>query len=94
MTGGDFSDVVARGAAVEMEDAAEFEFDGGAWRLRHGRGGWEIQFESEMGEEAIVVERGGFDGGRMPFDIDGEPHELALEDFERVDAFARRRGLV
>lgn len=89
----DFSDVISPAAQIELVDVIEFEFDGGVWRLRREGHRWEVQFESEAGEEAIVVEREDFVDGKFDFNIDGAVHTLTLGDFEGVEAFVRERGI-
>lgn len=83
----EFNDVLSQDVQIEETAASEFEFEDGLWCLRRERNHWEINFESEEGEESIIVEREDFVNGKFGFDIDGEEHELLLEDFDRIDKF-------
>jgi hypothetical protein len=83
----EFGDVLSPDVWVEESEVSEFEFDDGLWRLRRERNHWEITFESEEGEENIIVEREDFVNGKLGFDIDGTEYELLLEDFDRIDKF-------
>jgi hypothetical protein len=90
----DFSDVLAPDIKLEEVSVAEFEFEDGLWRLRRERNHWEILFESEKGEEGIIVERENFVDGKFGFEIDGKEHELLLEDFDRIEKFAYEKDLI
>jgi hypothetical protein len=83
----EFDDVLAEDIQVEETASIEFEFDDGKWCLKRERNHWEIQFESEDGEEGTIVEREEFVNGKFQFDIDGIEYELLLEDFDRIDKF-------
>jgi coenzyme F420-reducing hydrogenase beta subunit len=83
----DPSDVISSDIQVEEASVSEFEFEDGLWSLRRERNHWEIIFESEDGEEGIIVEREDFIDGKFEFEIDGSEHALPLEDFDRIDKF-------
>jgi hypothetical protein len=83
----EFSDVLSEDIQIEEILISEFEFENGLWSLRKERNHWEITFESETGEEGIIVEREDFVGGKFCFEIDGCEHELLLEDFDKIDKF-------
>jgi hypothetical protein len=88
----DFSDVLAPDIKLEEVAALEFEFDD--FVLRRESHHWEIQFEDADGKQGIVVEREDFVDGKLGFEIDGEEHELPLEDFDRIEKFAYEKGLI
>jgi hypothetical protein len=92
----DFSDVLDPNAVIEIINVLEFEFDTGMWCLQREQRWhrWEIQFESDEGEESIIVEREDFVDGKLPFDIDGKPYALLLEDFDKIEKFAYEKGLI
>jgi hypothetical protein len=92
----DFSDVLDPNAVIEKVGVAEFGFDDEAWCLKREQlwHRWEIQFESNEGEESIIVEREDFVDGKLEFDIDGNSHVLLLEDFDRIEKFAYEKGLI
>jgi hypothetical protein len=90
----EFNDVLSKDVQVEEITISEFEFEDGLWSLRRERNHWEIVFESEDGEEGIIVEREDFTNGRFGFEIDGAEHELLLEDFDRIDKFAYENRLI
>jgi hypothetical protein len=92
----DFSDVLDPSVIIEETGVVEFEFDDGGWVLRREQQWhrWEIQFESDGGEEFIIVEREDFVDGKLPFDIDGTPYALLLEDFDKIEKFAYENGLI
>jgi hypothetical protein len=92
----DFSDVLDPNAVIETIDILEFEFDDGMWHLQREPQWhrWEIQFESDEGEEAIIVEREDFADGKLSFDIDGKPYALLLEDFDKIEKFVYEKGLI
>jgi hypothetical protein len=92
----DFSDILDPNITIETCDVLEFEFDDGMWRLQREQQWhrWEIQFESDEGEESTIVEREDFVDGKLPFDIDGKPHTLLLEDFDKIEKFAYGKGLI
>jgi hypothetical protein len=93
MTGtNEFSDVLSPDITVEEISALEFEFDD--FVLRRELHHWEINFESEEGEEGIVVEREDFVNGKLEFDIDGRKKEFLLEDFDRIEKFVYENGLI
>jgi hypothetical protein len=81
----DPSDVLANDIKVEKTTALEFEFNNFVLRreMRH----WEIQFEDSEGEQGITIEREDFTNEKFEFDIDNQPYELLLEDFDRIDKF-------
>jgi len=81
----EFSDVLAKDIAIEQTTALEFEFDN--FILRREGHHWEINIETEAGEETIVVEREDFLDGKFEFDIDGSPVIFLLEDFDRIEKF-------
>jgi hypothetical protein len=83
----EFNDVLSKEIQVEEISVSEFEFEDGLWGLRKERNHWEIVFESEDGEEGMIVEREDFVNGKFGFEIDGSEHELLLEDFDRIDKF-------
>jgi hypothetical protein len=83
----EFDDVLSKDIQVEEVVVSEFEFEDGLWSLRKERNHWEIVFESENGEEGIIVEREDFVNGEFSFEIDGSDHKLLLEDFDKVDKF-------
>jgi hypothetical protein len=83
----EFDDVLAKDIQVEETTTTEFEFDDGVWYLKRERNHWEIQFESEDGEEGMIVEREDFVNGKFGFEIDGTEYELLLEDFDKIDKF-------
>jgi hypothetical protein len=83
----EFSDVLSNDIQVEEIAVSEFEFEDGLWSLRRERNHWEILFDSEEGEEGLIVEREAFINGKFGFEIDGSEHELLLEDFDRIDKF-------
>jgi hypothetical protein len=83
----EYNDVLSKDIQVEEVNATEFEFEDGLWSLRKERNHWEIVFESEEGEEGIIVEREDFVDGKFGFEIDGSEHELLLDDFDRIDKF-------
>jgi hypothetical protein len=89
-----FDGVLSQDIQVEEVSASEFEFDDGLWRLRRERNHWEIIFESEEGEEGMVVEREDFVNGKLGFEINGLEHELLLEDFDRIEKFAYENRLI
>jgi hypothetical protein len=88
----DFSDVLAKDIKVEETTALEFEFDN--FVLRREGHHWEINIETENGEESIVVEREDFVNGKFEFDLDGQTGVLLLEDFDRIEKFAHEKGLI
>jgi hypothetical protein len=88
----DFSDVLASDIKIEQANALEFEFDN--FILRREGHHFEIQYEDSEGEQGIIVEREDFVGGKLEFDIDGQPYELLLEDFDRIEKFAYEKGLI
>jgi hypothetical protein len=90
----EFSDVLSNDIQVEEIAVSEFEFEDGLWSLRKERNHWEIVFESEDGEEGMIVEREDFINGKFGFEIDGSEHELLLEDFDRIEEFAYKNGLI
>jgi hypothetical protein len=90
----DFSDVLDPVAVIEEISVIEFDFDEGAWVLRREGRHWEIQLESDEGEEFIIVEREDFLNGKLSFDIDGKLYALLLEDFDRIEKFAYEKGLI
>jgi hypothetical protein len=83
----EYNDVLSKDIQVEETNTTEFEFEDGLWSLRKERNHWEIVFESEDGEEGIIVEREDFLDGKFGFEIDGSEHKLLLEDFDRIDKF-------
>ena len=83
----EFNDVLSKDIQIEEVSVSEFEFEDGLWSLRRERNHWEIVFESEEGEEGIVVEREDFVDGKFGFEIDGAEYEFLLEDFDRIDKF-------
>jgi hypothetical protein len=83
----EYNDVLSKDAQIEEVNTTEFEFEDGLWNLRKERNHWEIIFESEDGEEGMIVEREDFVDGKFGFEIDGSEHELLLEDFDRIDKF-------
>lgn len=85
----DFSDVMISDPKIEVIESYEFSFDNDKWVLKRENNHWEIQFQSEVGEESIVVEREDFIDGKIVFDIDNIKHELLLEDFDRIEIFAK-----
>ena len=87
-----FDDVLAKDITVEETTALEFEFDN--FTLRRERNHWQAEFESEAGEETLIVEREDFIDGKLAFDIDGKPECLLLEDFDRIEKFAYEKGLI
>jgi hypothetical protein len=89
----EFNDVLSKDIQVEETSATEFEFEDGLWSLRKERNHWEILFESEDGEEGIIVEREDFVNGKFEFGIDGNEHEILLEDFNRIEKFMYERNL-
>jgi hypothetical protein len=89
----DFSDVLAPDIQVEEISVSEFEFEDGLWVLRKERNHWEVFFESEAGEEGMIVEIEDFVNGKFEFEIDGNEHELLLEDFNRIEKFMYERNL-
>ena len=82
-----FDDVLEKDIQVEEISSCEFEFDDGKWCLKRERNHWEIQFESENGEECITLEREDFINGIFTFDIDNRQYTLSLEDFDRIETF-------
>jgi hypothetical protein len=90
----DFSDVLDPNVVIEEANVIEFEFDDGAWILRREGRHWEIQLESDEGEESIIVEREDFAEGKLSFDIDGKPYALLLEDFDRIEKFVYEKGMI
>jgi hypothetical protein len=88
----DLSDVLANDIKIEQTKAFEFEFDNFILRREGHR--WEIQFENAEGEQGLIVEREDFVDGKLEFDIDAQPHELLLEDFDRIEKFAYEKGLI
>jgi hypothetical protein len=83
----EFNDVLSNDIQVEEVAISEFEFEYGLWSLRREKNHWEIIFESEEGEEGIIVEREDFIDGNFVFEIDGSEHKLLLEDFDKIDKF-------
>jgi hypothetical protein len=83
----EFNDVLSKDVQVEEIVVSEFEFEDGLWSLRREKNHWEIIFESEDGEEGIVIEREDFLNGKFEFEINGIEHELLLEDFDKIDKF-------
>jgi hypothetical protein len=83
----DFDDVLSKDIQIEETVVSEFEFEDGLWSLRREKNHWEIIFESEDGEEGIIVEREDFLNGKFGFEIDGSEHELLIEDFDKIDKF-------
>jgi hypothetical protein len=83
----DFDDVLSKDIQIEETVVSEFEFEDGLWSLRREKNHWEIIFESEDGEEGIIVEREDFLNEKFGFEIDGSEHEILLEDFDRIDKF-------
>jgi hypothetical protein len=90
----DFSNILSQDIQIEEVSVSEFEFEDGLWILRRERNHWEILFESEEGEEGLIVEREDFVDGKFGFEIDGEKHEILLEDFDRIEKFAYEKGLI
>jgi hypothetical protein len=88
----DFYDVLASDIKVEHTTVLEFEFDD--FVLRRELHHWEITFEDQEGEQGIIVEREDFVDGKFEFSIDDLPHELLLEDFDRIEKFAYEKGLI
>jgi hypothetical protein len=88
----DLSDVLASDIKIEQTKALEFEFDN--FILRRERHRWEIQFENAEGEQGLIVEREDFVDGKLEFNIDDQPHELLLEDFDSIEKFAYEKGLI
>lgn len=88
----EFDDVMDKNVQVEQASALEFEF--GGFVLRRERNRWEIQFEDAEGEQELVVEREDFTDGRIEFDIDGRLCVLTLEDFDRIEEFSYKNGLI
>jgi hypothetical protein len=89
----DFSDILSKDIQIEEVSTTEFEFEDGLWRLRRERNHWEILFESEDGEEGVIVERENFINGKFEFEIDGTEHEFLLEDFDKIEKFMCNNGL-
>jgi hypothetical protein len=81
----DFNNVIDKDITIEEVNTIEFDFFD--FILRRENNHYEVQFESEEGEIAIVVEREDFVNGKFGFEIDGSEHELLLEDFDRIDKF-------
>jgi hypothetical protein len=90
----EFNDVLSQEIQLEELSVSEFEFEDGLWNLRRERNHWEILFESEEGEEGIIVEREDFIDGKLKFEIDGFEQELLLEDFDRIDKFVYEKGII
>jgi hypothetical protein len=89
----EFNDVLSPNIQIEEQNVLEFEFDNFSL-LREGHH-WEILIEdAEEGETGIIVEREDFVNGKLEFDIDARPHELLLEDFDRIEKFAYEKGLI
>jgi hypothetical protein len=83
----EFDDVLAKDVQVEETQNYEFEFEDGLWCIKRERNHYEICFESEEGEEGMVVEQEDFENGIFGFEIDGTEHELLLADFDRINKF-------
>jgi hypothetical protein len=83
----EFNDVISKNVQIKEVTISEFEFEDGFWSLRREKNHWEISFESETGEEGIIVEREDFLNGKFGFEIDGSEHEILLEDFDKIDKF-------
>jgi hypothetical protein len=83
----EFNDVLSEDIQIEEISVTEFEFEDGLWSLRRERNHWEIIFESEDGEEGIIVEREEFVNGKFGFEIDGTEYELFIEDVDKIDKF-------
>ena len=88
----EFDDVLAKDIALEQTTALEFEFDN--FILRREMNHWEINIETENGEEGIPIEREDFLDDKFEFDIDGSPVIFLLEDFDRIEKFAFEKGLI
>jgi hypothetical protein len=89
----EFNDVLSKDVQIEETTVSEFEFEDGLWSLRRERNHWEIVFESEDGEEGVIVERENFINGKFEFEIDGTEHELLLEDFDEIEKFMGNKSL-
>jgi hypothetical protein len=83
----EFNDVLSPDIQIEEITVPEFEFEDGLWGLRREQNHWEALFESEAGEESLIIEREDFVNGVFGFEFDGKNHELLLEDFDRIDKF-------
>jgi hypothetical protein len=79
--------VLSKDVQIKEITISEFEFEDGLWSLHREKSHWGIVFESEDGEEGIIVEREDFLNGEFGFEIDGSEHELLLEDFDKIDKF-------
>ncbi|MDR2407355.1 MAG: hypothetical protein LBE13_04485 [Bacteroidales bacterium] len=90
----EFNDVLSKDIQVEEVTVAEFEFEDGLWSLRRERNHWEIVFESEDGEEGIIIEREDFVDDKFGFEIDGSEHELLLEDLDKIEEFMYEKRLI
>jgi hypothetical protein len=90
----EFNDVLSKNIQVEEAAITEFEFEDGLWCLRRERNHWEIIFESEDGEEGMIIEREDFVDGKFRFEIDSSEHELLLEHFDRIEEFAYKNELI
>jgi hypothetical protein len=90
----EFNDVLSKDVKIEEISVTEFEFEDGLWSLRRERNHWEIFFDSEDGEEGVVVEREDFINDKFGFEIDGTEHEFLLEDFDRIEKFAYKNDII
>ena len=88
----DFSDVLSDDIQIVQSVALEFEFDN--FILRRELNHWEITFESEEGEEGIIVEREDFIDGKFEFNINDQLCFLTLEDFDRIEEFVYKNNLI